>query len=269
MNPIEKIKQKKEFSGLPDSIVERVSEMTKGDVKESRSLLRKYFGVFLTNRVLKGKGSAEEILATHISSKKRDYKNFYGEIFSGVLDARDIPSGLEISKKASSLSGSVSSVVDLGCGVNGFSYGYLREVIGDVNYIGIEAAGQLVEQMNKYFKTEGFSAKAIVGDLFNIDEVLKILKKQKKDRIVFLFQVIDALENLERDFSKEFIMKISKECEGIVLSLPTESLGGRKKFAVQRKWLIDFLEENFLIEKDFVIRGERVIYLNLNKPKIR
>jgi len=66
---------------------------------------------------------------------------------------------------------------------------------------------------------------------------------------------------LERDFSKKFILEIAEECEKIVLSLPTESLGGRKKFAVQRKWIVDFLEENFLIEKDFRMSGERVIVI--------
>ena len=95
MNSIEKIKQKKEFSGLPDSIVERAAKMAKGDVKESRALLRKYFGVFLTNRVLKGKGSVDEILSTHMSSKKRNYEKFYSEIFEGVSATRGIPSELE------------------------------------------------------------------------------------------------------------------------------------------------------------------------------
>jgi len=73
-----------------------------------------------------------------------------------------------------------------------------------------------------------------------------------------MLQVVDALENMERNFSKKFISEISEECENIVLSLPTESLGGRKKFAVQRKWLVDFLEENFVVEKDFRMSGERV-----------
>jgi len=239
MNIIEKIKQKRELSELPDPIVERVVEITKGDVKESRALLRKYFGVFLTNKVLKGKCSAEEMLRIHISSKKRNYEKFYEEIFLGVEN--------------------VGSVIDLGCGANGFSYNYLKNTVGDVDYLGVEASGQLVRHMNNYFETEKFLAKSIVGDLFNVKKILEILKKQKKNRIVFLFQVVDALENLERDFSKMFIMDISKECEKIVLSLPTESLGGRKKFNVQRKWIIDFLEENFVIEKDFVANGERTI----------
>jgi len=259
MNIIEEIKKKKEFSKLPDSIVERAAEMAKGDVKESRALLRKYFGVFLTNKVLKGKG---DLLKSHMSSKKRDYEKFYGEIFSsGILAARGIPSELETSKEVSSLSGNVGSVIDLGAGLNGFSYGYLKEVVGEVNYLAVEAVGQEVEHMNEYFEENGFSAKAVVWDLFDVEKIKDLLKVQKKPRVVFMFQVVDALENLERDFSKKFILEIAEECEKIVLTLPTESLGGRKKFAVRRKWIMDFLEENFVIEKDFSRDGERIIVL--------
>jgi len=236
---ITEVKMKKEFSQLPDSIVERALELSKNDVKEARALLRKYFGVFLTNKILKGKGSADDLLKAHMSSKKRDYDKFYGTIFEG--------------------SKNVGSVIDLGAGINGFSYKYLKDVLGDIEYVAIEAAGQEVEHMNEYFFNNKFSGRAIVGDLFEIEKILEILKVEKRPRVVFLFQVIDALENLERNFSKKFISEISKECEKIVLTLPTESLGGRKKFAVQRKWIIDFLEENFHIEKDFEMNGERVI----------
>ena len=228
----------KKLSGLPDSIVRRVAKLVGGDVKDARVLLRKYFGVFLTNRVLKSKGSASEILKNHMSSRKRDYEKFYAEIFSGI--------------------DSVGSVIDLGAGVNGFSYSYLRKKLGEVDYVAVEAVGQLVGNMNDYFKEEGFSAEAVCGDLFDVESVLKILKKQTKPRVVFMFQVVDALENLERDFSKKFILEVSRECEMIVLSLPTESLGGRKKFAVRRKWILDFLRESFVVEKDFVMGGERV-----------
>jgi len=244
MNVVEEIKKKKEFSGLPDSIVRRAAESSGEDLKKSRALLRKYFGVFLTNRVLKAKGSADDILRAHISSRKRDYGEFYGRIFSRIKSA--------------------GSVIDLGAGVNGFSYSHLKRAVGEIDYVGIEAAGQLVEHMNKYFSNEGFSAKAVVGDLFDVESVLKILRKQRRPRVVFMFQIVDALENLEWDFSKRFLSKISSECERIILSLPTESLGGRRRFVVRRKWLVDFLRKNFVVEEDFAMNGERIIIFHKN-----
>ena len=245
MNIIEEIKKKKEFSQLPDSIVERAAEVAKGDVKDARALLRKYFGVFLTNKVLRGKGTYEELLKAHMSSKKRDYDGFYKEIFSNNKNT--------------------GSIIDLGAGMNGFSYSYLKEVVGGVDYLAVEAAGQEVRHMNSYFEMNDFPARAVVGDLFETNKIKELLKTQEKPRVVFLFQVIDALENLERDFSKKFISEIFEECEKVVLTLPTESLGGRKKFVVQRKWILDFLEENFVIEKDFSHGGERIIILKNKK----
>ena len=47
MNLVGEVKKKKGFSGLPDSVVERALMESEDDVKETRSLLRKYFGVFL------------------------------------------------------------------------------------------------------------------------------------------------------------------------------------------------------------------------------
>ncbi len=242
------VKKKREFSGLPDSIVSRAVGLVDGDVKMARALLRKYFGVFLTNRVLRFAGSrvagrgSREILDLHMSSRKRDYGKFYEEIFSVVGDA--------------------GSVIDLGCGVNGFSYKYLPD---GVSYVGIEAVGQLVGLMNNYFKFEDFDGKVFHSDLFDVERVKKILRVAEKPRVVFMFQVVDALEGMEKNFSKKFILEIAKECEWIVLTLSTESLGGRKKFVVQRKWMLDFLVENFLVEKNFVSRGERIIILKNKK----
>jgi hypothetical protein len=233
MNLVDEVKKKKEFSGLPDSIVKRALVESNNDVKIARALLRKYFGVFLTNRILKGKGN---LLKVHMSSKKRDYEKFYERIF-GVI-------------------GDVKSVIDLGCGINGFSYEFFPM---GIKYIGIEGAGQLVDLTNSYFKNEGFDAREVCLDLFDIDRIVDILKKMESPRVVFMFQVVDALENLERNFSKKFITDVSGECEWIVLSLSTESLGGRKKFMVHRKWIVDFLEENFVVESDFETNGERVL----------
>ncbi|MFH0711628.1 MAG: hypothetical protein V1889_00715 [archaeon] len=239
MSLVGEVKRKREFSELPDSVVERALKNSGGDVKLARALLRKYFGVFLTNRVLKGSG---DLLGVHMSSKKRDYKNFYGEIFSVIGDA--------------------GGVVDLGCGVNGFSYRYLPD---GVSYVGVEAVGQLVDLTNDYFKENNYNGKVVCLDLFDVGRVVKILEGAEKPRVVFMLQVVDALESLERDFSKKFILEVAKECEWIVLTLPTESLGKRRKFVVQRKWMLKFLEENFLIEKNFAGGGEKIIILKNKK----
>ena len=188
MSIVKEVKKKRELSKLPDSVVERAAKKSGDDVKGARALLRKYFGVFLTNKVIKGKGEPEEQLEHHISSKKRNYEEFYKEIFDGIKG--------------------VHSVIDLGCGANGFSYPKIKEEIGSVDYVGIDAAGQLVENMNEFFEERMFIARAECMDLFETDKIVEILKKQNRNRCVFLFQVVDALENLEKDYSKKFIRHI-------------------------------------------------------------
>lgn len=244
---IKKVKEKKQFSFLPDSIVEKSLEISKKDVKESRALLRKYFGVFLTNKIVKPKEllDYQAILKSHKSSSKRDYEKLYQKIFSNKTDFQ--------------------SIIDLGCGVNGFSIKILNQFI-EANYIGIEASGQIVNLTNLFFDKlcKDNDAKAVHLDLFEINEIKKIIAQSKNPRAIFMFQVIDALEFLKKDFSKELIKEISKETSSedlFVISFSTKSLSGKKSFDAKRKWLTEFLKKNFKIENDFEMFSERFLVL--------
>jgi len=239
MDKLAEVRNKKEFSKLPDSIIKNALEKSDGDVKIARANLRKYFGLFLTNKIIKAKFTDEQILKQHISSKKRDYEIFYKKIFENI----ETP----------------STIIDLGAGVNGLSYKYLEKIMGKIDYIAVEASGQLIEQTNSFFKKNNFSAQAIHEDITNVQKINQIIRKTKKPRIAFLFQVIDALENFQKDFSKKFLEEIAKTASTIIITLPLESIGKQKNFNVQRKWLLDFLEKKFTIQKDFKLFGERTI----------
>lgn len=236
---IQEVKKKKEFSLLPDSIIERALNLSKDNVKDTRAFLRKYFGVFLTNKVMKGRD--EEVLSSHISSKFRDYGVFYKEIFTG--------------KK-------VSSIIDLGCGVNGFSYPLLVEVLGEVNYLGVEASGQVVENTNSFLEEEKFnSARVEHLDLFDLSKITNLIKTQESPRAILILQTLDALEGLERNYSKTLLLGLSEvmnKQDFFVISMPLKSISGKKKFEARRTWISNFLEENFLVEKDTEIGNERV-----------
>ena len=239
-NKIFKIKRKR-FSGLPDSLIEMALKKAKDDEKEAKAILRKYFGVFLTNKVLKA--DDEKILRMHISSKNRHYKELYKKIFN---------------KKA-------KSVIDIGCGVNGFSYSILFEEAGRINYVGIEAIKQLVDKMNKFFDSRGYCAKAIWGDVFDFDKIKKIVKNSEKPAVIFMFNLIDALEFFAKDSSQKLINEISHDSDRIVLSFSLKSLSGKKRFEAQRKWIIHFIEDNFEILDDFEISGERFLIFKNKK----
>ena len=156
-------------------------------------------------------------------------------------------------------------MIDLGCGVNGFSYKFLPQY---VNYVGVEGVGQLVKLTNNYFRDRGFEkAHVFHRDLFDLNFVVDILRKLEKNkpRVVFMFQIVDALEFFEKDFSKKFLLGISRNSEFVVLSFALSSLSGRKKFEVSRKWLLDFICENFEVVSDFQLANERFIILKNKK----
>jgi hypothetical protein len=234
------VKQKKVFSVLPDSLVWRFLEKNNLDVKSTRADLRKFFGVFLTNRVLKYDNV--DILNYHISSKGRDYGEFYGRILEGVND--------------------ISGVVDLGCGANGFSYEYLGSVLGNVGYLGIEASGQLVNSTNLFFKKNGFSkANVILGDLFEKEKILGLIKKTDSPRAILMLQVLDALESAHKDYSKDLLLGIKllmNKDDVVIVTMPMKSISGRKSFEAGRKWLRDFISNNFNLVDEFILGNERV-----------
>lgn len=235
------VKQKREFSGLPDSLVEKALCLNKNDVKKTRAFLRKYFGVFMTNKVLKG--ANEKVLENHISSRKRDYSLYYEKIKSVV--------GADF-----------KSVLDFGCGANGFSYSFISKYFGKVNYIGVEATKQLCDSQNEFFKNNNFSAKVVWGDLFDLSFVDDIVKKSQTPRLILLLQVVDALENIEPNFSKKFILNLKGNVgseDVIVISNPVKSISGRNKFDIKRRWLEEFIKDNFILVDKFYLFEEEFL----------
>jgi len=243
---IEKITQKKEFSELPKKDVELAFEKfdkpRNADyqkLKLTRQFLRKIYSSFASRKLFGAKRkSVDWILSKHKSTKERlpYYEEIYKRIFGGLA-------GKEI------------SVIDLGAGVNGFSYGFFGSK--KINYVGVEAVGQLVELSNCFFRDRKINGKAYHLSLFEIEEIKELIKKQKKPRVIFLFKVIDSLEVVERDFSKKLLKEIVPLAERVALSFATRSLGRQSKFGAQRSWLKRFIEENFVILDNFEFGGER------------
>ncbi|MFH1889724.1 MAG: hypothetical protein ABIJ58_02505 [Nanoarchaeota archaeon] len=246
---IKKVMEKKDFSKLAWEDVERaflhfekreVSDEEK--VRLTRELLHKVFGAFTSRKLLSPKDkSFEWILRKHLSTRER--MGFYEKIYKRVLG---------------DFKGKIS-VVDLGAGVNGFGYSYFGEAGFNVSYMAVESVGQLVDLMNAFFKKNKLCARAIHLSLFESEKVKILLKEQNVPRVVFLFKVLDSLEMMEKDYSKKLISEISPCCERIVLSFATESMNKRKKFNVGRKWIFDFIKENFSVLDEFELGSEKFV----------
>ncbi len=250
---IEKITQKKEFSKLREIDVElafgkfdkkEFSDLDK--IKLTRDLLRKVFSAFTSQKLLSIKEKDPEwFLKKHLSTRERF--NFYDLLYERILKDQKKP-----------------SVIDLGSGINGFSYNYLKKFY--VNYVAVDSIGQFIDLMNHYFKKEKLKGKAFHLSLFELEEIKSLIKRTKKPRTVFLFKAIDSLEMIERDYSKKLLSEIFPLVDRVIISFATRSLVRGTRFRAQRKWILNFVKENFEVLDDFELGNER--YLMIEKKKI-
>ncbi|MFW5847146.1 MAG: hypothetical protein ACOCUU_03245 [Nanoarchaeota archaeon] len=257
---ISKVKEKKEFSQITDKDIEKVyllfeKRQTSDEekIKLIRKTLHETFTSTLSQKLLNSnivnKKSPEEILKKHISTKERFdyYEEFYSRILMNFENQR-------------------VCIFDLGAGINGLSFKYLREINSKISYIGIETVNQLVELINYYFKNKGFeNARVINESLFNLDKIIRYIKNPKENKIIFLFKVIDSLERIERNYSKKLIRKIFSclnKNDKVIVSFAISSLVKNKKFKVKRYWFENFLkQEKIQIVEDFILGNERYLVL--------
>jgi len=244
---IKKIIQKKEFSFLPRKDVEMVLEKFNNEnyldeekVNLSRDLLRKVYSGFASLKLLNVREKDSEwFLKKHLSTRER--LPHYEELYKKLL--------AEFNSKA--------TIFDLGCGINGFSYKYFPK---NFHYRGVEAIGQLVNLQNYHFKTKGIENCHVLNEsLFELEKIKKYLNQAKGEKIVFLFKTIDSLEMIKKDYSKKLLLEITPLAKKVVASFAMESMRKRKKFMVNRKWITDFINDNFKITDDFILGGERYL----------
>ncbi len=248
-----KIVSKKEFSRLPRRDVElafahfekrAVSEEEK--IRLTRDLLHRVFASFVSQKILSPRNrEAEWILRKHISTRER--MGFYRQVYERLLKGF----------------GGKINIIDLGCGINGVSFNYLGG--RNINYIGVEAVGQLVDLTNRYFEKEKIPGRVFHESLFDLKKIKGLIKRQSGKKVVFLFKIVDCLEVIERDYSKKLLKGIASLADRIVVSFATRSLVSRRKFFVSRKWFFDFLNENFKVTDDFILSSERYMVFENKK----
>ena len=298
---ISEVIKKKEFSDLPRKDVEMVysrfedEEFVEDRIKKTRELLMKMYTAFVSDKLLNVKDKDPEwFLNRHKSTKER--LGFYEEVYERCLEgigknqdeifdnnnshlARSPAQYLsKISKDVKGKQGGEGrkvskenrrgqiQVVDFGCGVNGFSYEFFEKVGYNVSYLGIEPVGQLVDLQNLWFEKMKFEGRCVKASLFNLKEVKKIVEQIKGRRVGFFFKVLDSLEMLKRDYSKEVLKELVPLFDRCVVSWATKSLGDRKKIFATKKWLREFVDSEFNILNEFEVGGENyLIFVNSEK----
>ena len=165
---IKKIMQKKEFSKLPVRDVELIFDrfdkedyLDEEKIKLTRNILRRVFSSFTSRKILSLKNKDEEwILKKHLSSRER------------------LPHYLEVYKRIFKNMDKKLSIIDLGSGVNGFSYNYFKKLSLDVNYVAIEAIKQFTDSMNNYFENKKINGRSFHLSLLELEKI-----KNFKERI--------------------------------------------------------------------------------------
>ncbi len=244
---LKKIMSKKEYSGLPEKDVERAFDMFDKEnysdlekVKLTRELLKRIFTAFMGRKIMNPKDKdARWFLLRHVSTRERFdfYEEFYKRIFR------------ELKKKE-------ISVIDLGAGINGLSYGFFPRN-HKINYVGVEGVKQLVDVANSFFEKNKINARVIHQSLFELEEIKKIIKKQKRPRICFLFKTVDSLEMLKRNYTKEFLRELVPLCDKFVISFAMRSFFKKNLFKVRRNWAMNHIKDNFKILDIFDLGNEK------------
>jgi len=195
-------------------------------VKDIRKKLREIHGVFNIDLNKRNKLLAElelsiksnapsdeiielhkKILLTHKSTRERlnYYKSIYNEIFS--------------------ITGIPKVILDIGSGLNPISTIFTK--LKNIRYIAIEFTEEDCSFLNKYFKMMHINGIAVRKDL------LKHNIFPKSD-VCFLFKVLDSIESIERNSSKNLLDSIDSKF--IVISFPKKTLSGKDLSTKRLAW---------------------------------
>ncbi|USN45852.1 MAG: hypothetical protein H6502_01830 [Candidatus Woesearchaeota archaeon] len=211
-------------------------------VKALRKRLRDKFGVYhLQTKKKTGTFSDDDVfklLQTHRSTNER--LSFYAQVY-GELFAKIVP----------------TSIHDLGCGLNPLSSIFLPT---NVTYYAFDLPNKDLHLLQTFFQTRQQTGSAAPLDLMDLEAVDNAV--QRPDTI-FLFKVLDDLERGKRGHSKKLLeLLLSKHPRMIVISFPTQTIGGKQQQS-HRGWLVRVLTELGVRADSFVIPTELFFVVKL------
>ena len=220
---ISKIKEKKELSGLANSIIEEelkkyfgnkaTLDLTKEKdkkeiIKAIRAKLRKLTGRFQHSSkerlsLVKQK-DIESLLKTHSSTKERlDFYPVLKEIISSL---------------------NVSSILDLGCGLNPLALASSSQ-----RYYASDIKEDELAIIKEYFTENKINGRVFIHDLRDFSTRLP------KADLCLLFKVLDVLETKGHKLSEKLINSL--DCNYLIISFPTKTLSGKPMNHPQRGWI--------------------------------
>ncbi len=201
-------------------------------IKQVRARLRKAYGLFRDDPA-KRRGLIETLLAVPLTAPAVAQKKAIDEILSTHASTKErLPIYPDLYAKIFALTGKPGVILDLGCGINPFSYPYMK--LRKCTYLAYEINEEEIEALNRYFsllhrKIPYFDGQASAAD---IQQMPKIPPAD----ICFLFKMTDVLDkNKGHKATEEMLKRIPAKY--IVVSFATKTMSGKKMTAPRRNWM--------------------------------
>ncbi len=173
----------------------------------------RFSGFSLSSPKEKRTSLIKQILSTHSSTQERlpSYQRLYTKIFS--------------------ITGKPKAILDLGCGINPFSFPYMK--LKGCTYYAYDINEEEIASINQYFKllhteNSSFKGKAIVADIINTD--------LPKADLCFLLKMTDVIDQGKGHKRTEELLK-RIPATFIVVSFATKTMSGKEMTAPRRSWM--------------------------------
>lgn len=219
-------------------------------IKAIRAELREVYGVF----ILKDYHKRDKLLEVLRKNPCLENHNRILELHKSSKER--IPYYALVYKKIFALTGMPKRIVDLACGLNPFSYPYLKF---KPEYVACDLAERDLDFIKKYFKIMRIKGMTKRVDLVKNyqDKLKEIIKKHD---VVFLLKTLDSLEAVKGNISEQVLRSV--QAKFIVVSFSTRSLGGKKPIRKERRaWFDRLVKKLDYKARIFEIPGEKFYVL--------
>ncbi|PIN74426.1 hypothetical protein COV20_00160 [Candidatus Woesearchaeota archaeon CG10_big_fil_rev_8_21_14_0_10_45_16] len=248
------IKKKKELSGINDDFVREqlFSYLKKNQqkaavlqqnnpkaaaykqvIKDVRSQLRRVYGLFRVDEERKKREDLKTVLEEAPENKLKQVSSRILETHSSTKER--LPIYEKIYDKIFAITGKPRRIIDLGCGLNPFSFPSMR--LRKAAYHAYDISQSEIELLEDYFKRLHDSNPHFQG----YAEILDILHWQYLQHletadVCFLFKMTDVLDRGKGHKVTEEVLK-AVPARYVVISFATKTMSGKKMTAPRRKWM--------------------------------
>ena len=191
------------------STLRRVYGLFRDDPKERKRLVEELLTSTKQNRA----DLLSQILSTHSSTQER--LPFYEKLYAKIL----------------TITGKPNTILDLGCGINPFSFSYLR--LKECTYYAYDINEEEIGSLNRYFQllhkeNPSFTGKAVVADISKVSF--------PKADLCFLLKMTDVIDKGKGHKRTEELLK-RIPAKYVVVSFATKTMSGKAMTAPRRSWM--------------------------------